>query len=98
MTESVGSAPLAQGSTGIHACKSESHWVGRALPEETPPGLREACREAELAAGNVGVDVIKVGDADRPPGALAEDLQGAGGEAVDIDPAHQPDCALLPCI
>ena len=57
----------------------------------------EASREAELAAGDGGVGIVKVCGADCPPGALAEDLHGASGKSVDVDPAHQPRCPLLPC-
>ena len=56
-----------------------------------------ASGEAQLAAGDESICVIKVRGADCPPGTLAEDLQGAGGEAVDVHPAHQPHCALLTC-
>ena len=56
-----------------------------------------AAPQAELAAGNASILIVKVGGADRPPGALTEDLQGAGGEAVDVDPAHKPHSPLLSC-
>lgn len=54
--------------------------------------------EAELAAGHEGIHVVKVGGADASPGAVAEDLQRAGGVAIDVHPAHEPDIAFTICI
>lgn len=55
----------------------------------------EAVVKAELVARHRRVDVVEALAADCPPRAVEEDLQGAGGEAVDVDAAHQPQAALI---
>lgn len=55
----------------------------------------KAVIKAELAAGHSRVYVAEALAADRPPRALEEDLHGAGGKAVDVDAADQPQVALV---
>jgi len=86
-----------KGGPGIHACKNGSYQVGRAPLEDILLWLTEASGEAELPAGDAGVNVVKVGSADCTPGALTEHLQRACGKTVDVDPAHQPRGALILC-
>ena len=80
-----------------YASKNGPHRVGYAPPEDRLLWLTEASTESQLAAGNGGVDAVKVRAADCPPGTLAEDLQGTRGKTIDVDPAHKPRCSLLPC-
>ena len=74
---------------------SHQIWISPAESDQ----FREATAscEAELAAGDESVSIVKVGGTYCPPGTLAEDLHGAGGEPVDVHPTHQPHSPLLPC-
>lgn len=84
-------------STSQNQCGSHSHLWDIPGAEERLPWQAHAGGEAELAAGHEGVTVVEASIADRAPGAVAEDLQGAGGEAVDVDPGHQPHRSLATC-
>lgn len=51
--------------------------------------------ETELATCDVGGHCIEAAVADSSKGAVLEDLEGAGGEAVDVHSADQPQVPLL---